>query len=60
MSGVHEDGLNLAVAKKLQSLFEKNGYTVIMTREDENAVGGTKDEDMRGVGRSSGSPARTS
>jgi N-acetylmuramoyl-L-alanine amidase len=46
VSGVHEDGLNLAVAKKLQSLFEKNGYTVIMTREDENAVGGTKDEDM--------------
>ncbi len=45
-SGVSEDGVNLAVAKKLQSIFEKNGYDVVMTREDENAVGDTKDEDM--------------
>ncbi len=45
-TGVKEDGINLAVAKKLQKLFEKNGYTVIMTREDENAVGDTKREDM--------------
>jgi N-acetylmuramoyl-L-alanine amidase len=45
-TGIPEDGINLAVAKKLQSLFEKNGYEVIMTREDENAVGDNKDEDM--------------
>ena len=46
LTGVHEDAINLAVAKKLKSLFEKNGYTVIMTREDDNAVGDTKNEDM--------------
>ena len=45
-SGVHEDGLNLAVAIKLQALFEDAGYTVVMTREDEDAVAETKDDDM--------------
>ena len=45
-SGVHEDGLNLAVAKKLQTLFINAGYTVIMTREDGEAVALTKDDDM--------------
>lgn len=45
-SGIHEDGINLAVAKKLQVLFEKNGYTVIMTRETEDAIGETKNKDM--------------
>jgi len=43
---VREDELNLAISKKLQRLFEDNGYTVIMTREDENAVAATKDGDM--------------
>ncbi len=47
LSGVKEDGLNLSVSKKLQTLFENQGYTVIMTREDENALGTTKDEDMK-------------
>ena len=46
ITGVNEDGLNLAVAKKLKSLFEKNGYTVVMTRETDEAIGDTKDEDM--------------
>ncbi len=46
ISGVNEDGLNLLISKKLQTLFDKNGYEVIMTREDENAVGDTKDKDM--------------
>ncbi|MDD5017093.1 MAG: N-acetylmuramoyl-L-alanine amidase [Eubacteriales bacterium] len=45
-SGVHEDILNLAVAKKLQKLFEDEGYTVVMTREDGDAVAATKDDDM--------------
>ena len=45
-SGIHEDGLNLAVAKKLQTLFEKNGYTVTMTRETGEAIGDTKKKDM--------------
>jgi len=43
---VREDELNLAVSKKLQRLFEDNGYSVIMTREDENAVAVTKEGDM--------------
>lgn len=47
LTGVKEDGLNLNVSKKLQTLFENQGYTVIMTREDENALGRTKDEDMK-------------
>ncbi len=45
-SGIHEDGLNLAVAQKLEALFEKNGYIVIMTRETGEAIGDTKDKDM--------------
>lgn len=43
---VHEDDLNLAVSLKLRKLFEDNGYKVVMTRDDENAVGVTKDGDM--------------
>jgi len=45
-SGVHEDDLNLAVALKLRELLVQGGYTVIMTREDEGAVGSTKQGDM--------------
>lgn len=45
-SGVHEDKLNIAVAKKLEALFVDAGYTVIMTREDDNAVALTKGDDM--------------
>ena len=45
-SGVHEDVLNLSVAKKLQKLFEEAGYTVIMTRETDDAVALTKGDDM--------------
>jgi len=45
-SGVHEDDLNLAVALKLEVLLEDKGYQVIMTREDEGAVGSTKQGDM--------------
>jgi N-acetylmuramoyl-L-alanine amidase len=43
---VREDGLNLIVATKLKKLFEKNGVTVIMTRQDEEALGASKDADM--------------
>jgi N-acetylmuramoyl-L-alanine amidase len=43
---VREDILNLAVAKKLQRLFEINGFTVIMTREDDKAIASTKKGDM--------------
>jgi N-acetylmuramoyl-L-alanine amidase len=44
---VREDVLNLAVAKKLKKLFENDGVTVIMTREDDQALGTTKDGDMQ-------------
>ncbi len=46
-NGVKEDGLNLSVAMKLKTMCLNQGYGVIMTREDENAIGDTKDEDMR-------------
>ena len=47
LTGVHEDALNLSVAQKLQSLFGKNGYTVVMTREDGDAIG---EYERRGYG----------
>ncbi len=47
LTGVKEDGLNLSVAKKLQAMFENQGYAVIMTREDQDALGNTKDGDMQ-------------
>ena len=52
LTGVHEDTLNLAVAKKLQMLCRDIGHDVIMTRGDDEALGDTKHEDMaarRGV-----------
>jgi N-acetylmuramoyl-L-alanine amidase len=46
ITDVREDVLNLCVAGKLKALFELNGYTVVMTREDNNAVASTKRADM--------------
>jgi N-acetylmuramoyl-L-alanine amidase len=46
VSKVREDVLNLAVAKKLERLLEINGFTVIMTREDDKAIASTKKGDM--------------
>lgn len=46
VSGVFEDDLNLKVAQYLKADLEKKGAQVIMTREDENAIAETKDEDM--------------
>ncbi len=45
-TGVPEAGLNLEVAKLLEEKLKKCGFTVIMTRTDENALGSTKSEDM--------------
>ena len=45
-TNVREDGLNLAVVKKLETIFTANGYKVIMTREDEEALGFSKAGDM--------------
>lgn len=38
VSGTPESVLNLKIAKKLQKSLTKKGYTVIMTRTDENAL----------------------
>lgn len=45
--GAHEDELNLKVALKLKSLFENHGTKVVMTRENDDALGNTKREDMQ-------------
>ena len=46
-SGVSEDGINLKVAELLSDELTKSGYYVIMTRSDGNALGETKNDDMR-------------
>lgn len=46
VSGVYESGLNLKVAKYLQSELEKEGARVVMTRDVQDAVGPSKEEDM--------------
>ncbi len=46
-AGTVESGLNLAVAKKLKSQLEKRGYTIIMTRTDENGLQTNKSESIR-------------
>lgn len=46
LTNIKEDSLNLIVAQKLKTLFEMNGYSVIMTRSDGNAVAATKKADM--------------
>ncbi len=46
LTKVREDAINLAISQELQQLFIAEGYQVIMTRENENAVGKTKDSDM--------------
>ena len=38
VNDLEEDGVNLAIAKKLKAQLEQRGYTVIMTREDENGL----------------------
>ena len=46
-TGTAESGLNLEVAKLLSAKLTGAGVRVIMTRNDENALGETKDEDMK-------------
>ena len=36
--GISEEGINLAITKKVQSLLEQSGSTVILTRSDENGI----------------------
>ena len=46
-TGVVEAGLNLSVALRLKEALEAQGITVIMTREDGNALAETKQADMQ-------------
>ena len=45
--GVKESPLNLAVAKLVESRLIEKGYRVMMTRNDENALGKSKRADMQ-------------
>lgn len=45
-SGVREDVLNLSVAQYVKAELEDRGAQVIMTRQDENAIGDSKSADM--------------
>ena len=45
-SGIKEKEINLAIAKKLQALLEKDGIRVILTRSDDNAIATKKAYDM--------------
>ncbi len=46
-SRVPESKVNLAIAKALQQALEDEGVQVVMTREGEDAIAHTKDEDMQ-------------
>lgn len=46
VTGVVEAGLNLAVAQEVERLFCERGFSVRMTRTDDEALGATKREDM--------------
>lgn len=37
-SGVTEESINLSIVKKVQSLLEQSGSTVLLTRSDENGI----------------------
>ncbi len=42
-----EKDINLEIAGKVKTLLEKQGVSVIMTREDENGIANSKAEDMK-------------
>lgn len=50
-TGVAEAGLNLAVVRLVQAELKELGFRVILTREDENALGGDKNADMAARGK---------
>ena len=47
VNGVNEADVNLKIAQKLKKILEAQGVTVIMTREDEGSLAGSKSEDMQ-------------
>ena len=46
-NGENEKYINLKIAECLQEYLEQSGAVVILTRNDDNALGETKREDMR-------------
>ena len=50
--GVTEESINLAITKKVQSLLEQSGSTVILTRSDENGIYDTDSSSIRNKKRS--------
>ncbi len=42
-----EKDLNLQISMKVKTILEKQGITVLMTREDENSIADSKVEDMK-------------
>lgn len=46
-AGTIESSLNLKVAKKLESQLSKRGYTIIMTRKDENGLNTDKSKSIK-------------
>lgn len=46
-TGRYEKEVNLEIAKKLEALLTANGAHVVMTRETDNAIAPTKEEDMQ-------------
>lgn len=38
IGGLEEKGINLSIAEKLKSVLEKEGFTVVMTREDDGGL----------------------
>ena len=51
-SGVTEENINLAITKKVQSLLEQSGSTVILTRSDENGIYDTDSSSIKNKKRS--------
>ena len=47
ISGVKEAQINLEIALRLKDVFERRGYEVVMTRDEDKALADDKKEDMR-------------
>lgn len=45
-TGITESQVNLEIVKRLEKIFEDNGYLVMLTRYDEKAIAAGKNEDM--------------
>lgn len=50
-NGSIEKDINLAICQKLQAYLEQNGITVVLTRNDDNAIVDTKNKTVRQIKR---------